>query len=308
MSREGIEPTRQPARTWFDRGCDAFRLTFPKAADKIPYERFYVCPLCLHAFGEEALTGRWLTREHVPPRSVGGHRLALTCRRCNSGSGHEIDSHMRREADIRDFAMGNLGETRAVLATDSGQLPIRLSASGGGIRAVCVPQAASRTAHGAMMEEFGRAAGENTWDGFSLKIAFQPFSTSRAAVGWLRTAYLAFFASLGYRFILRPELAVVRSRIANPESEEPRIFRIIRREKSEAKLVRIDAPDVLRSYAMLYGTNVVLLPLYGDATLYERLAKKPDTTGPLSGVEFRWPRGPMFQHDATVCGVSANRG
>src|ERR687892_136380 len=79
------------SRAWFDQGCDAFKGTFPEIAKRVSADRFYVCPVCLHAFGEEALALRFLTREDVPPKSMGGRRLALTCRRCNSEGGHEVD-------------------------------------------------------------------------------------------------------------------------------------------------------------------------------------------------------------------------
>jgi 5-methylcytosine-specific restriction endonuclease McrA len=288
---------RGPARTWFERGCEAFKLASPEVARQIPYDPFYVCPLCLHAFAEPALAQKQLTREHVPPRSLGGHRLVLTCAPCNKRGGHRLDCHARREADIYDFHEGELNGTQAVLKTASGRVPISLSASDGAIRAFCVPKAASPTVHAAMMDEFGRAATDNSWEGFSLNIEFAPFSHPRAATSWLRAAYLAFFASLGYRFTLRGELNVVRSRIAGQQSDEPRIFRIIRRERSQPRLVRIDQPAVFRSYAMFYGRNVVLLPASGDYELYDRLAEKPDNTAPMSGIEFPWPPGPMFQLD-----------
>ena len=67
---------------------------------------------------------------------------------------------------------------------------------------------------------------------FTFKVEFPEFSRERARVSWLRSAYLAFFATLGYRFIFRPELDVVRVRINDPKREEPRTFRIIRPESS----------------------------------------------------------------------------
>lgn len=287
-----------PARTWFDRGCQAFKLAAPEIAAKIPCDAFYVCPLCLHAFDEGALVRRQLTREDVPPRSVGGRRLALTCHGCNSAGGHRLDCHARREADIYDFHAGELNATRAVLKTRSGRVPISLSASDGAIRAFCVQKAAAQETHAAMMEEFGQAATDNTWEGFQIDIQFMPFSQADAAASWLRAAYLAFFAALGYRFVLRGELNVVRSRVTLRQSDHPPIFRIVRRECSAPRLVRIDEPAVFRSFAMFHGRNVVLLPASGDYELYDRLAEKPDNTAPMSGIEFPWPRGPMFQLDA----------
>jgi hypothetical protein len=69
---------------WFDQGCAAFTKTFPDAAAQIVAAlgttRFYVCPLCLGAFHSDLLAQAVLTREHAPPESVGGRRVALTCR------------------------------------------------------------------------------------------------------------------------------------------------------------------------------------------------------------------------------------
>jgi NAD(P)-dependent dehydrogenase (short-subunit alcohol dehydrogenase family) len=72
-----------PGREWFVKGSEAFRRAFPTLAAEVPRDQFWVCPLCLHAFGEDALEARFLTREHVPPRSVGGKRMTLTCGPCN---------------------------------------------------------------------------------------------------------------------------------------------------------------------------------------------------------------------------------
>lgn len=50
----------------------------------------YLCPLCMNVFNEnEVMT--ILTEEDVPQCSLGGKRIALTCRKCNSTCGSEID-------------------------------------------------------------------------------------------------------------------------------------------------------------------------------------------------------------------------
>jgi hypothetical protein len=319
--------TGSRSRAWFDQGGDAFKRTFPEIAKNVPSDRFYVCPVCLLAFGEEALALRFLTCEDVPPKSVGGRKLALTCRQCNSEGGHEVDSHARREANLYDFAAGNLREIKAGLITASGRVPIRLSASGQGIQMFGVPAATHPPTHARVMGDFEGATGEGNWQGFTFKVDFPAFSPERARASWLRSGYLAFFATLGYRFIFRPELArrvetarahaliqlaktderrcnsrstldVVRAKIRNPKLEELRTFRIIRPESSAPALIRIERPEVFRSYAMFYGRNVVFLPRYGDHGLYARLAEHPETTVSISGIRYPWPtNGPTFFHD-----------
>jgi hypothetical protein len=65
-------------KRWFDEGCDAFKRSFPKVAVHVPSDRLYVCPICLHAYSREGLAAGILTREHVPPQSIGGRRIVLT--------------------------------------------------------------------------------------------------------------------------------------------------------------------------------------------------------------------------------------
>src|SRR4051812_45260602 len=46
---------------------------------------WYVCPQCSRAFHHSAIVMKppALTLEHVPPESVGGNTLVLTCKECN---------------------------------------------------------------------------------------------------------------------------------------------------------------------------------------------------------------------------------
>jgi hypothetical protein len=288
---------------WFDRGCEAFKRTAPQLADQIPWERFYVCPLCFTAFNESALTEKLdrkkrLTIEHVPPSSVGGKKMLLTCGGCNSRAGTEVDSHMRREADTHDFMKGNLREVKAHVETDSGSVPIRLSMADFGIKAAGVPKAVRPEVQQSVMGDFEQATIGRGWEDFTFKISLQPYSHPRASASWLRAAYLAFFAALGYRFIFRRELDVVRERIKNPELDTPTTCRILSPDQSEPKLVRIETPVVFRSYAMFYGHNVMFLPRYNDHALYERLAEHPDTNVQINGTHYPWPNdGPTFFHD-----------
>lgn len=61
----------------------------------------YLCPLCMNVFNEnEVMT--ILTEEDVPQCSLGGKRIALTCRKCNSTCGSEIDIHLLNAIKSRE--------------------------------------------------------------------------------------------------------------------------------------------------------------------------------------------------------------
>ena len=53
----------------------------------------YSCPLCMNTFSQEEIK-RELTEEDVPQKSLGGQRITLTCKQCNSTCGANIDIHL----------------------------------------------------------------------------------------------------------------------------------------------------------------------------------------------------------------------
>lgn len=59
----------------------------------ILHDKRYMCPLCMKSFSDEEVKHS-LTEEDVPQASLGGKRIALTCRSCNSTSGHSIDVNL----------------------------------------------------------------------------------------------------------------------------------------------------------------------------------------------------------------------
>ena len=291
----------KPLHPWFTKGHEAFVRAFPAIACEVPFSLFYVCPQCLKGFPAESWEREFVTREHVPPKNIGGHRLTLTCKPCNNiVGGRDLDIHMRLEADLYDFAGGNLSNTRVNLRTQAGRIPIQLTVSNGAMQAFSVPRAVHPNEHQRVMAGFCQATAEGAWQDLRLTYEFSPFSTERAATGWLRTAYLAFFATLGYRFVMRPELLDVRAKIRDAVGYGLRNFRVTTPTvTAEPTLVRIDSPTAFRSYAMLHRNHVIFLPLYGDRGLYERLGAEGDHVEvTFAGKQYPWPEGePTFFHD-----------
>src|SRR5580704_16833636 len=70
-------------RRWFELGAESFARVRPGLYDDL----IYPCPICLGRFTIEALAQNQLSAEHVPPESLGGRELLLTCRNCNNSSG-----------------------------------------------------------------------------------------------------------------------------------------------------------------------------------------------------------------------------
>lgn len=61
----------------------------------------YVCPICFRIFTKEQV--QLLSKDHVPPQSVGGKDIVLTCGACNNNQGAEIDKHLKRAHEGTSF-------------------------------------------------------------------------------------------------------------------------------------------------------------------------------------------------------------
>ena len=108
---------------WFAEGAEALHRLRPD------FPRLYVCPICGRGFVEQALSNGMLTLEHVPPRSMGGRRLVLTCRDCNARAGHMMDVHAYKREKILDFVQGTLREPLgAQLVVDDTVVNIQVTA------------------------------------------------------------------------------------------------------------------------------------------------------------------------------------
>ena len=80
-----------------------------------PFTNGYICPICFDPFFEKDLDisiPNYLTLEDVPPASLGGRPIVLTCKSCNSKTGHDLDAHLLNallEVDSKTFLPNSEG-------------------------------------------------------------------------------------------------------------------------------------------------------------------------------------------------------
>jgi hypothetical protein len=123
---------------WFQRGAEALTATFPTTAGK-----GYACPICVRATTSVAA----LTAEDVPPRHVGGKPLILTCERCNSKGGWQLDVHWRHLHDVESFLRGELSQPLTVqLEIGGARTTAKLTAEGKTFTAVGIEAASNPAA------------------------------------------------------------------------------------------------------------------------------------------------------------------
>lgn len=79
----------------------------------------YICPICLRKFSKEQISA--LSLEDAPQDSLGGHKIAITCKDCNNSCGHNIDIHLvnfLKRLDEVDFVEGS---TRRIEIPNNGK-------------------------------------------------------------------------------------------------------------------------------------------------------------------------------------------
>jgi hypothetical protein len=259
----------------------------------------YLCPLCLDWF--EDLDD--LSLEHAPPKSLGGRHMAVTCRDCNSRSGHTVDAELRHAETLYEF--GSRSMTKPMPATarygDVEQHsevifgPDGLSI--GGVAKQNHPDTAA-----AVTEVLRAAAGAKD---FSMTVSLRTPDFRKAAIGWLRAAYLVAFAKLGYLYVLLAELDPVREQIRDPDAEILSRYCITTSSPAdERRIVLVEEPHDLASLAVLAGNRITLLPSPKRPGTYGRLAAlevwPPTGEQALSGHIKPWPTRPIYAFDRSA--------
>lgn len=295
-----MKNTGDSANRWFGLGAEAFG----QLGLKLP--EYYVCPLCLHGFPPE-LSGT-LTREHVPPRAVGGSRMVLTCLRCNNiASGkHGIDTHASAAEKLRKISEGTLGRpVRARLNIDSLAVNVNVETVPGKFGITCLPTRNRPNAVDDLKKLLDGYEGVGR-EGLSFKLFFPGLdcSTSRQKASWLRAGYLAAFASLGYKFIFRSIFDAVRKQIKHPDEAIISFFHFVRPQPPNPAqfLMFVQSPEWARGLLVQMGRHYVMLPISdGDHNFYSRLERGALTSkeARLDGKLLPWPTGPEHRFDLT---------
>jgi len=179
----------------------------------------FICPICLNIINKEDIEN--ITLEHVPPKSVGGNPLLVTCSHCNNTLGSEIDyclhnelliSHLIQHPESASFKANYTLNGVQI----KGRMKFDLKAERPTFRFTI--DANDRVRYPSFTKEL-----EDNWDGCSLQVVSEITSTKRneeySNISVLKSAYLMAFAKMGYMYIFQESLDNVRAQIQNRDKE-----------------------------------------------------------------------------------------
>jgi hypothetical protein len=237
---------------------------------------YYACPCCLQPFTRAAAETGVLTLEDVPPKELGGKPMLLTCKNCNNRAGHSFDAHAVTRARSDDFARGRAGGDLPVTAYADG-IPLRGTATWTeeGLRIVGVDKQNDDRELAKHIEALaGFANLRDRQPNFSFTVRTR-FDEPRARYSWIRSAYLAAFAGLGWTYILRHALRPVRAQLANPEAEvlPTYVFRDPEGVATSRRILVVTEPSELRCVAVMIGEHGVFLPGLSDPLTMDELGR-----------------------------------
>lgn len=288
----------------FDRGARALTLALPR----LPHARLsepvtdgdvFVCPLCLAGFDRDRI--RALTREHVPPKSLSGVVVTLTCAACNSGAGR-LQSHAANEARWRRFASAASDATHTVRVSGpgGGRVTAELQLCADGYFLIVDPDRSSPNDLYRLVKAFTDRSGGEHPPSFSMTISTD-FIPAHVRTSRLRDAYLAAFALLGYRYILWPDLDDVRRQIAESDPDPTLSWRTDPFPLGFRGILIVQRP-VPCAVIIMDGDAVFLpWPAAGDQLAGWLATSGAQSIGGLKARPYPWPSGmPMLLDFAAV--------
>lgn len=258
----------------------------------------YLCPLCLQLFPD--LDG--LSEEHVPPSSIGGKAICLTCSSCNNVAGHTIDSALIREHKFSQFLAKDGPPTRVRVSHGDLSLNCEIQDREGAIQIRVLPGQNNPKVEAAIQKIF--ESGDITGLQFQIT-ANGGYRIGNADVAYLKSAYLGAFAKFGYTWIFRVDTSPIRTQIQHYQSVVLPSYRFALNPDDPSELVNgfyfmekpfVAVMAVIQKYA-------VLLPWVGGPQS-EKIAewlggeRAKSKTGRLSFVHFApWPVTSEFALD-----------
>ena len=222
-------------------------------------QNVFICPICLEVidlskFSENDFN-KIISLEDVPPKSMGGKPILITCKQCNNICGHEIDVYLFNELKYRtDIQIPSSVGRKARLKSGDNVLNATFKIKDDKNIVLEVTQKNDPKKVKTHFEDI-KQSGVNWKLNAQIILSDVKRNPTAANIALLKSAYLLAFQRLGYRYILNEELQIVRNQILNPK--ESLISRFIVGDESYIKDENKDG--VYRAY---YNETEILLVIF----------------------------------------------
>lgn len=178
----------------------------------IDVEGEYICPICLKSYTKENL--KLLSLEDAPQESLGGRKIAITCKECNNKCGHEIDVHLVNAIVAReqqDFLPNSHREVRAEYKGTTINAKLHVYENDMELFV------AKKNNNPSSMEKYVNSITHNS----IITIKNKPIKAQKVeySTALLKNAYIILFSCFGYTFLLDPFYNTLRKQILNPASK-----------------------------------------------------------------------------------------
>ena len=237
------------------------------------------CPICLVQFTEDDVrTGRGVTLEHAPPKTLGGREVCLTCEPCNRRASATSDQAVRRSKNPPELQIETTGVKRTARFWPDGIPPSKMPYGFGSDPAAKAAQ---------------RQLSKETIVAVTAPIQFDQQTTIRDVVvspktpnarhvelSYLRSAYLLVFSLLGkggYVYAQSEAIGLIRTQILKLDDEVgPSPVRSFRSKRPPGNVITLRNNERPFFWSVRFDDGAcVFLPHGGSEKHYWQIADLP---------------------------------
>lgn len=183
----------------------------------------YICPICLKIFNKKDID--LLSKEHVPPESVGGKIICLTCIPCNTKFGSKIEGSISDyfksiEFDDIFFSSDNNVTKRKTKINKS--ISSSIEKNNGNI----IIKIDEKNSNPFEVKNFFNQLKKTGYSELKFKNP-HPINSDKINLSLLKSAYLYFFSNIGYNSLMWSSFKLIRDQINNPTIDQINGFNFI---------------------------------------------------------------------------------
>lgn len=189
----------------------------------IIFKNIFLCPICLSSFNLEKIEDNELQNlvslEDVPPKSIGGKPILVTCKECNNICGHDIDVFLLNELRYREDikTIGYVGK-KAKVSFEGTEVNAILKQNSNNTLIFEIKKENDPRKVNTYFKKID-TSGHNWTLNAQITLSDVKRNPSAANIAIIKSAYLLAFKSLGYYYILDSKLDIVREQIRNPKEQ-----------------------------------------------------------------------------------------